>query len=158
MTGEAARRIRDDIERSWRPFRDLAESLRPRLDENTPAGWTAKEMLSTIAFWDEAAVGWITIGLRGETLPDGWAFGSGYVPADSWPRDYEHNAREAEWARDRAVDEVLLRCDAAHAGLLEIIETVTDEEAAANAAYFPGLGGHYRDHMPELEALAGRQE
>jgi hypothetical protein len=154
MSSESARRIHDDIEHSWRPFRELAERLRPRLEEKTPAGWTAKEMLGTIAFWDEAAFGWITIGIRQGQLPDGWVFGSGFAPVAEWPADYVHNAREAAWAREKSTDEVLERCETAHAGLLAIIDTVTDEEASANPDYFPQLGAHYRDHLPELEALA----
>jgi hypothetical protein len=154
MTSDSARRIHNDIEASWRPFRDLAEQLRARLEDKTQAGWAAKEMLGTIAFWDEAAFGWITIGIRQGQLPAGWVFGSGFAPVDDWPAADVHNAREAAWARDKSTDEVLARCDSAHAALLEIIDTVNDEEAAANPNYFPQLGGHYRDHMPELEALA----
>jgi len=155
MTSESAHRIRDSIEGSWRPFRDLAESLRSRLEEKTPAGWTAKEMLGTIAFWDEAAFGWITLGIRQGQLLEGWTFGSGFDHSQGWPAADVHNAREAEWARGKTVDEVLQRCDDAHRQLLAIIATVTDEEAVKNPDYFPRLGGHYRDHLPELEALAG---
>ena len=154
MTSESARRFHDDIQRSWQPLRELAESLRSRLEEKTPAGWTAKEMLGTIAFWDEAAFGWITLGIRQGQLLEGWTFGSGFDHSQGWPAADVHNAREAEWARSRTVDEVLERCGRAHEQLLAIIDTVTDEESEKNSDYFPQLGGHYRDHLPELQALA----
>ena len=153
MSSDSARRIRESIERSWAPFMALARKLEARLEEKTPAGWSAKEMLGTIAFWDEAAFGWITTGIRRQPLPDGWTFGSGYLPGDSWPRADEHNERESGWAKDRRVAEVLQRCDRAHEQLLRTIDTVTDEEAEKNPDYFRQLGEHYKDHKPELEAL-----
>jgi hypothetical protein len=155
MTSESARRILERIEAAWSPLREAADKLGPgRLEQRTPAGWTAKEMLASVAFWDEAAFGWITVGLRQQELPSGWTFGSGYAPSDGWPRADEHNAREAEWAREKPASEVLERCDRAHEQLLAIVATVTDEEAAQHEDYFVRLGDHYVDHMPELQALA----
>jgi hypothetical protein len=142
------------VQGTWEPFRRLAGELAERLNEPTLAGWTARGMLGTIAFWDEAAFGWITLGLRGGELPEGWAFGSGFEQGEGWPAADVHNAREAAWAALQPSSAVLARCDRAHRQLLGILSTVTGEEARAHAGYFAQLGSHYDDHMAELEALA----
>ena len=83
MSGEGAKQVVDKVQAGWAPFREAVERLgADRLSETTPAGWTAKEMLATVAFWDEAAPGWIVMGLRRQQMPDGFAFGSGFVPPD----------------------------------------------------------------------------
>jgi hypothetical protein len=146
------------VQKQWGPFRALAESLRARLEEETPAGWTAREMLGTVAFWDEAAFGWITLGIRGGELPAGWTFASGFDHGQGWPHADVHNAREAAWAKAKSTDEVLARLDAAHEQLLAILSTVGKEEATKNADYFSQLGGHYAGHRPELEALLAKVE
>ncbi len=153
--GEGAARIVEAVEAHWRPFRQAVDRLElERLDEKTPVGWTVKEMLATVAFWDEAVPGWVTLGIRQQPSPaDGWRFGSGYVSKDEWPRDDVHNAREAEWGRSQTGAAVVARLDAAHELCLETLRTVTDREAMANADYFRRLGGHYDDHLPELQAL-----
>jgi hypothetical protein len=157
LTTEAARRILENVSATWRPFRDAAGRLGTgRFDEQTPAGWSAKEMLATIAFWDEAAVGWITLGIRQQQLPDGWTFGSGFDHSQGWPAADVHNAREAQWGRSKSAVEVLSRCDEAHDQLLAILGSVTDEEESNNRDYFAQLSGHYADHQPELDALLAK--
>ena len=156
MVSSATKQLLAQVEEQWLPFRSLAGRLSGRLEETTPAGWTAKEMLGTVAFWDEAAFGWITLGIRESQLPDGWTFGSGFDHGQGWPSAEVHNAREAAWAKGKSSAEVLARVDAAHGQLLAILATVTEDEATKNADYFSQLGGHYADHRPELEALAGR--
>jgi hypothetical protein len=155
MTSDSARRILDLLEAEYRPFRDAAEKLGAEgLERPTPAGWTAKEMLAHIAFWDEASFAVITSMFRGQPLPEGWAFGSGYVPEDPWPRADVHNAREAAWARPRPAAEVLARWDEVHRRLRETLRTITDEEAAEHSDYLNSeIPGRYSQHMDELEAL-----
>jgi hypothetical protein len=151
---EASRRIIEEVQRNWRPFRDAVDRLdESRLEEQTPAGWSAKEMLATVAFWDEAAPGWITMGIRGQPLPAGFKFGSGFESGPSWPPFDEHNSREAAWGAGHSAREVLQRLDDAHEKLLAMLATVTEVEEAANKDYFRGLAAHYPDHQPELEAL-----
>jgi len=104
---------------------------------------------------DEGVLGVVVGMFRRDALPDGWTFGSGYLPAEgqAWPAADEHNAREAAWARRRSGREVLARFESAHEQLLAILATVTEQEAADHAGYFSGLGAHYAEHQPEIERL-----
>lgn len=149
-----ARQLRADIEQAWRPLREAVAELAPeRLDEETPAGWSAREMLAHVAFWDEAAVPVVTYMLRGREIPGGWRFASGYVAETEWPPADLHNAREGAWARGQASEAVLKRLDQAHQGLVDALQSVTDAEATQHSQYFASLGEHYREHLPELRAL-----
>ena len=148
MVGERADGVRARVEAAWAPFR---AAVADRLDEPTGAGWTAKEMLAHVAFWDEAVVPVVATMFRGEELPAGWSFGSGDLGLadDVWPAPDVHNAREAAWARARSPAEVLDRADRAHAGLVALIETLSDDEVAAHLDYFEDFGSHYREHLRE---------
>jgi hypothetical protein len=142
------------VDEHWQPFRAAVEEMGPAgLQRETRAGWTVKEMVATVAFWDEAAVGAIIGMMRRQPMPPGWGFGSGYVPQTGaeWPRADVHNAREAAWARDRSADVVLARLDAAHAELVKVLETVTEEELVRDGDYYSRLGQHYREHLGELQ-------
>lgn len=144
------------VETAWRPIRDAATLLgEERLESRTNAGWTAKEMLAHVAFWDEAVTGVVVGMFRGEPLPDGWSFGSGYLPAEDegWAPAEVHNAREADWARPRTAAEVLGRLDCAHDQVVALLSTVTDQEALEHVDYFDRLPLHYVEHLPELRAL-----
>ena len=117
-------------------------------------------MLAHIAFWDEAVVGVVVGMFRHQPLPEGWTFGSDYLPGDDegWPPKGVHNAWEAAWARGRAASEVLARLDQAHEHLLALLSTVTEDEATEHAGYVDRLPLHYREHKPELDALEASPE
>jgi hypothetical protein len=157
MATDPTNELADAMEASWKRFRDPAARLRPDdLERPTLAGWTAKEMLAHVAFWEEATEPVIVAMFRGQSLPSDWAFGSGYThESGEWPRADVHNAREAAWARDRSSAEVLARLDRAHATALRIVRSLTDEECKS-ARYRDYIGvktSHYEEHLPELEAL-----
>lgn len=157
-----AETILESVEVAWRPMRQAASRLgEERLEGRTSAGWTAKEMLAHVAFWDEAVTGVVVGMFRHAPLPEGWTFGSGYLPADgeAWAPADVHNAREAAWARARGASEVLARLDRAHGQLLALLSTVTEQEGSDHGDYFDRLPLHYVEHVPELEALeaAGRE-
>ena len=148
--------ILERLETAWRPIRDATTRLgQERLEARTTAGWTAKELLAHVAFWDEAVTGVVVGMFRGEPLSDGWTFGSGYLPAKDagWAPADVHNAREASWARSRTASEVLARLDDAHHQLVDLLCTVTDQEAFEHGDYFDRLPLHYVEHLPELERL-----
>ncbi len=149
VVGERAYGIRARVEGAWAPFRAVVAD---RIDEATCAGWTAKEMLAHVAFWDEAVVPVVVTMFRGEELPAGWSFGSGDLGLEDgeWPVPDVHNAREAAWARARTPKEVIDRADRAHAGLVALIGTLADDEVAAHLDYFERLGSHYHEHLREL--------
>jgi hypothetical protein len=111
-------------------------------------------MIGHVAFWEEAPFGVLLLMFRNEQLPDGWVFGSGYVPEGDWPHFEVHNQREAAWARSETWESVLARWEAAHAALLELLATVTDDEAQRHAAYFSEVAEHLREHLTDLHAAA----
>lgn len=162
MAGEGASRQLDMVQAGWGPFRAAVEPLTfDGLDRVTPAGWTVKEMLAHIAFWEETVkpvfVGWF----RGE--PDeafeGWYGGDDLALTrnDPWPVADVHNAREAAWARRRQSAEVLARLDRAHRQLVEVVASLSQEEAD-NERYTEKIANatwrHYAKHLPELQAVA----
>jgi hypothetical protein len=154
--GERADGILKQVEGAWAPFR---AAVGARLDDPTPAGWTVKELLAHVAFWDEAVVPVVVTMFRGEQLPAGWSFGSGDLglAGGAWPHRDVHNAREPAWARARPAAEVLDRADRAHAGLVALLATLTDDEVVAHADYLDDLGAHYQEHLGELGSrLPGR--
>jgi hypothetical protein len=143
-----------EIEASYAPFRDAVERIAAvGLDRVTPAGWTVKEMVAHVAFWQEAVRPVVETMLRGGEPPaGGYVFGSGYRPAGAWPDADEHNAREASWAREQPAGTVLDRLDRAHDDLLAVAGSVSDDERLAHAAYFAGVIDHFREHLVELES------
>ncbi len=155
---KAARALLERIDAEHRPFREAVDALGVQgLGRRTPAGWTAKEMVAHIAFWEEAGIATITSMFRGEQMPAGWRFGSGYEPEEPWPRADVHNAREAAWARVRSPEEVLERWTWSHDRLISLVGTLTDEEVSAHEVYLRELDGRYRDHLPELQALLEKE-
>ncbi|MGQ0521544.1 MAG: DinB family protein [Actinomycetota bacterium] len=144
------------VDEAWRPMREAAARIRAdQFDLVTTSGWTVKEMLAHIAFWDEAVTGVLVGMFRKEPLPDGWRFGSGFLPGEGegWPPAEVHNEREAAWARGQDPAGVLARLEQAHGQMVAILATVTDEEAREHAGYFDGLSSHYTEHLPELDGL-----
>ncbi|OAI42477.1 hypothetical protein AYO38_03085 [bacterium SCGC AG-212-C10] len=157
MDGHHNRRLRERQEQSFRALRKKLETIPPTEYERVmlPGGWNLKQMLGHLAFWEEAVPGAVTLLFRKQQLPESFSFGSGYVPDDPWPRDTVHNAREAAWAADQPIDVVLSRVDNGHQMVLELIATVTAEEAVTHADYFEAVAGHIDEHLAELEtALA----
>jgi hypothetical protein len=141
------------VDEAWRPLRDSADRLgHEGLERTTASGWTAKEMLAHVAFWEESVDGAVRMLFRGETADD-WVSGSGYKPDGEWPSDTVHNAREAAWARTKSAGEVLDRWDRAHERMVTFLATVTDAEVAEHGDYFTATIDHYAEHRSELDAL-----
>jgi hypothetical protein len=145
--------VRARVAAEWAPFWSAVTAAADVLERPPSAGWTAKEMLAHVAFWDEAVVPVVVTMLRGETLPAGWSFGSGDLglAGGVWPPADVHNAREAAWARTRSPAEVVDRCESAHRQLVDLLATVTDDEVHQHLGYFQGLGSHYGEHLGDLE-------
>lgn len=147
------------FEAAWAPFREAVARLSTeQLEQPTSSGWTAKEMLAHVAFWDESTPPVLTMMLRGGGMPDDWpGFASGYDPSeDGWPPFDVHNAREAEWARGQTAEAVVERLDKAHAYALKWLAALTPDELEHEGfrQYFYGdKPAHYDAHLPELTAL-----
>ena len=98
--------ILKQIKEASRPFREAVERLGAEgMERRTEAGWTVKEMVAHVAFWDECALPVVNGMFRGDqewlavdraTL-ERWYGGDdlGLGADDSWPRADVHNAREA---------------------------------------------------------------
>lgn len=143
------------FERAWDLFRQAVAEA--DLNSPTKAGWTVKELLSHVAFWDECVGPVLHMFLRGnEGMPSDWpGFASGFVPPDdgSWPDADVHNAREAEWARSQHDDAVLTRLDNAHVQARGYLARLTPEEVADERFRNYVIGekvAHYDEHRREL--------
>lgn len=145
----------EQVQQGWEPVREAVDAIAPDgLERPTSSGWTARECIAHIAFWDEAAWGFITLTYFNEPLPEGWAFGSGWLPGDEpWPHFQVHNTREAAWARGQSDEAVLARLEAGHEQLLTILPRLTDELVTNNRAHLDEVVRHYHNHRSELEEL-----
>ncbi len=125
----------------WRPFRRALSrvGLQP-LRGKTSAGWTAKALLSHLAFWLEALE---------EALPERMAGRRGKI------RDVQaENDREAAAADARAAHEVVKRLDDAYRKAVDIVQGLPpDEDVHFMAALALAVRsyGHFAEHQPEIE-------
>jgi hypothetical protein len=127
----------------WRPLRRAVGriGLRP-LANATPSGWTAKAMLSHLAFWIEALE---------ESLPERLEGRRGRV------RDVQaENDREQAAAASRPAHEVIKRLDDAYRRLVEIVKALPSDRDVHFMAIRLIAGesyGHFTEHLPEIEPL-----
>jgi hypothetical protein len=150
----------EDLERGWDRYWPFiqglsAEQMAYRLAE----GRTVKEVLAHIAFWEEAAVGFVRTAIRGENIPEQEWYGGtdlGVKESDPWPRADVHNAREADWARGQTDEAVLERMKMARNRLIHFLEGVSVEEAEGPVGEFYQGGEdrsrHFEEHLREIEA------
>jgi len=115
----------------------------PRWDEKLPAGWTLKEMVGHLAYWESTIPAFVESARSGTPHEDG-------DDAD------ELNARAAAEARGLSREEILRRWDDAHAAVLEVARNLTDSELADDAFMEKFEGdtyGHYPNHYADLGAV-----
>lgn len=133
--------VLERVREGWRPFRRVVAriGLRP-LGDKTTAGWTAKAMLSHLAFWLEALE---------EALPERLAGRRGRI------RNVQaENDREASAADARGAHEVVKRLDDAYKRVVNIVEGLPPEEDVHFMAIRLIAGesyGHFAEHLPEIE-------
>lgn len=156
MSTDSVEAVRAVIDAHWEPLYAAIRRLSSEtLDVPTTPGWTAKESIAHVAFWDEAAFGFMHFTYFNEPLPEGWTFGSGWLPGDEpWPHFEVHNAREAAWARERTAEEVLQRLETAHTQLLGMLSRLTPELVQEKREHLAEISHHYVTHLPELETAA----
>lgn len=146
--------LTEAFEQAWAPFRAAVDKA--DLDRTTSSGWTVKELLSHVAFWDETVTPVIGMLLRGGDIPADWAgFASGYQAPDdgTWPHFEVHNAREAEWGRAQSNETIIDRLDKAHAQARQAIAALTADEVQDERFRGYVLGekiAHYEEHLVEL--------
>ena len=94
-------------------MREAIGALPPsRWDEKLPAGWTLKEMVGHLAYWESTIPAFV------DSLRAGTSRDCGDVDAQ--------NANAAAEARGLSREEVLLRWDDAHSEMLEVARNLTD--------------------------------
>jgi hypothetical protein len=131
------------IEHGYVASRAVVDALSAeRWDESLPAGWTLKEMVGHLAYWESTVPPYLQA-LRGS----GQREPGGDVDAK--------NARAAAEARALSRDEILKRWGDAHERVLATVRTLTDDELADERVIEKLSGetyGHYPDHFADLGA------
>jgi hypothetical protein len=135
-------KLLERMREGWRPFRRALSrvGLRP-LGDKTTAGWTAKALLSHLAFWLEALE---------EALPERLAGRRGRI------RNVQaENDREAAAADARPAHEVVKRLDDAYKKVVDLVSALPPDEDVHFMAIRLIAGesyGHFAEHLPEIEA------
>lgn len=125
----------------WRPFRRaLGRVGLSRLGETTSAGWTAKAMLSHLAYWLESLDRALPYRLRGERGPI--------------PNVQAENDREQAAAAATPAHQVVKRLDDAYRTVFEMTSALPADEDVHFMAVRLIAGesyGHFAEHLAEIE-------
>jgi hypothetical protein len=139
------------ISATHRSIREAIGALpAPRWDEKLPAGWTLREMVGHLAYWESTIPAFV------ESLRTGTPQEVALLVADDGGGDADElNARAAAAARGLSREEILRRWDDAHAETLEVARNLTESELADDnfIKKFEGDAyGHYPNHYADLSA------
>jgi hypothetical protein len=131
------------IEHGYVASRAVLDALpAERWDEKLPAGWTLKEMVGHLAYWESTVPPYIDA-LRG----NGQREPGGDVDAK--------NAKVAAEARGLTREQVLERWADAHGRVITVVRTLSEDELA-DERFIEKLNGetygHYPDHYADLGA------
>lgn len=131
------------IEHGYVTSRAVLDALPPeRWSEALPAGWTLKEMVGHLAYWEDTVAPFI------ESLRSGEGQGSaGSVD--------EQNAKAGASAKGLPREEVLKRWERAHQSVVEMVHSLSDDDVADERVVDKVEGetyGHYPDHYADLGA------
>lgn len=144
------------IETSRRELDALLSEFAPGQMEQPvlPGGWTLKDFLAHLEFWERRAVA------RYQALREGQA---GRLPGDDLSED-EINRQAYEHSRARSLDEVRAAERAAYGALLAVVRAAPDADLFDPQRFsftggqplwgwFKGpTYGHYEEHLPDLRA------
>ena len=114
-----------------------------RWDDVLPAGWTLKEMVGHLAYWESGVPPYV------ESLRSGVA-----TPESAGTVD-EQNAKAAAATRDLPREEVLRSWERVHLQVIEAVRSLSDDELADERVSKKIEGetyGHYPDHFADLGA------
>jgi hypothetical protein len=130
------------IEHVYVASRAVVEALpAERWDEPLPAGWTLKEMVGHLAYWEETVPPFI------ESLRTGAA-------RESVGTVDQQNAKIAAAVKDVSPEQVLKRWQDAHERVTEIVRSLNDDELV-DARVIEKLAGDTFEHYPEHFADLG---
>jgi hypothetical protein len=131
------------IEHGYIASRAVLDALpAERWDEPLPAGWTLKEMVGHLAYWESTVRPYI------EALRSG-------APREPGGDADAKNAKVAAEVRGLTREEVLKRWTDAHADVLAVADLLNDDELADERFIEKFHGetyGHYPDHFADLGA------
>ena len=131
------------IEHGYIASRAVLEALpAERWDEPLPAGWTLKEMVGHLGYWES------TVRPHIEALRTG-------APRESGVNADAENAKVAVEVRGLMREEVLERWAAAHADVLAVADSLNEDELADESFIEKFNGetyGHYPQHFADLGA------
>lgn len=131
----------EKMREGWRPLRRAVGRIGDRpLANATPAGWTAKALLSHLAFWLETLDRSLPYRLKGERGPI--------------PDVQAENDREQAEAASRHAFDVVKRLDDAYAKVVRIVEALPPDEDIHFMAIRLIAGesyGHFAQHLYEIE-------
>jgi hypothetical protein len=120
-----------------------------RWDETLPTGWTLKEMVGHLGYWESTVA------------PDLEAFRKGEPPEPGGDVDAK-NARAAAESRGLSREQVLKRWDDAHAAVVEIARTMNEDELTEPRfieKFECETYGHYPEHYADLgAAIKGKDD
>jgi hypothetical protein len=130
------------IEHVYVASRAVLDALPPeRWDEALPAGWTLKEMVGHLAYWEDTVPTFV------ESIRAGAARESnGSVD--------EQNARVAAAVRSLARDDVLEQLESAHRRVVDLVRSLNEDELA-DGRILEKLAGDTYEHYPEHFADLG---
>ena len=131
------------IEQGYVASRAVVEALpAERWDEALPSGWTLKEMVGHLAYWEGSVPTFVTSARAGE------------APEDCGDVD-EQNAKAAADARALTREDVLARWADAHRSVLDAANALTEDELASGRIvdkFDSETYGHYPAHYADLGA------
>ena len=132
------------------------------LDPCLPGGWSVKDVLAHLAWWDQ----WLlyTFALSARPMPDHRPpplFDE--IPTDGQWAD-RMNARVYEFNRTRELAEIQAEFEAARQGVLQLVQSLSDPDIFAAdglsavlgqpaAPLLLGIYEHYEEHAHMIEAL-----
>jgi hypothetical protein len=130
------------IEHGYVASRAVLDALPPeRWDETLPAGWTLKEMVGHLAYWEDTVPPFV------ESIRTGAA-------RESAGSVDEQNARVAAAVKSLARDDVLEQLESAHRRVVDLVRALNDDELA-DGRILEKLAGDTYEHYPEHYADLG---
>ncbi len=143
FTMDRRQRLLKRLDTAWRDFRDSysglseAELLKP----GVIGQWAVKDIIAHVTTWEEEALKHLPALLRGERLP---RYSVTHGGIDSF------NAQAAAGKKDFSLSEVFRQSDQIHRKLIDLIESVPEEQLDSKARFRHRLRldtyGHYMKH------------
>ena len=141
----------DTLKRLNLNWQDLLDSYAGLSDADLlaagPGGWSLRDIIVHVSWWEEEALAHLPVILAGRRPP---RYSVTYGGIDAF------NALKMEQFRGLPLDQVLRRRDQVHARLMAYLRAVPEEHFAGETRFRRRLrldaGGHYRLHAAAIRA------